>query len=52
MLIKRPPDIRLSEITEERYALKVLRGDFRDLPPVAEGDAPPHADRALQAVRH
>jgi hypothetical protein len=39
-----------SEIDEERYALKALRGDFRD---VAGGDgySPARIERALQAVR-
>ena len=40
-----------SEIDEERYALKALRGDFRD---VAAGDGrePARIDGALRAVRH
>jgi hypothetical protein len=40
-----------SEIDEERYALKALRGDFRD---VASGDGHDLAriGRALHAVRH
>src|SRR5512135_2089568 len=43
-------DVRTaSEIAEERYALKILRGDFRD---GADGDAPAHVDRVFQAVRH
>ena len=39
-----------TEIEEERYALKALRGDFRD---VAAGDGhdPARIERALQAVR-
>ena len=37
-----------SEIDEERYALKALRGDFRD---VTTGDGPTRIDRALRAVR-
>jgi hypothetical protein len=36
------------EIEEERYALKLLRGDFSD---VAEGDGEVEADAALAAVR-
>lgn len=36
-----------AEIDEERYALKALRGDFRDVG--ADGAA---ADRALEAARH
>src|SRR5512135_469913 len=43
-------DVRTaSEIAEERYAPKILRGDFRD---GADGDAPAHVDRVFQAVRH
>ena len=40
-----------SEIDEERYALKALRGDFRD---VSSGDGhdPSRVGRALHAVRH
>jgi hypothetical protein len=36
------------EINQERYALKALRGDFRDL---RDSDATQNADRVLQAVR-
>ncbi len=40
-----------SEIDEERYALKALRGDFRD---VSSGDGhdPSRIGRVLHAVRH
>lgn len=36
------------EIQEERYSLKVLRGDFKDLP--GEGDCAAKADSILNAV--
>jgi hypothetical protein len=39
-----------SEIEEERYALKALRGDFRDVA-VGDGHDPARTVRALQAVR-
>ncbi len=39
-----------SEIDYERYALKVLRGDFRDLP-TAQGDGT-GAEQVLEKVRH
>jgi hypothetical protein len=39
-----------SEIEEERYALKALRGDFRGVSSVESHD-PAAAERALQAVR-
>jgi hypothetical protein len=38
-----------SEIEQERYALKVLRGDFRHIPS-AEGAEPDDADEILGAV--
>ena len=38
------------EIEQERYALKVLRGDFRNIP--AEASEPNHADEILNAVTH
>ena len=38
------------EIEEERYALKALRGDFRDVA-VGDGHDPARTGRALQAVR-
>jgi hypothetical protein len=38
------------EIEEERYALKALRGDFRDVA-VGDGHDPARTVRALQAVR-
>src|SRR4051812_46146817 len=38
-----------TEIDEERYALKAVRGDFRNTPAGTEGGWA--ADRALQAVR-
>ena len=38
------------EIEEERYALKALRGDFRDVA-VGDGHDPARTWRALQAVR-
>jgi hypothetical protein len=37
-----------SEIARERYALKALRGDFRDM---GAGDGPDRIGRALRAVR-
>jgi hypothetical protein len=39
-----------SEIDEERYALKALRGDFRDVA-VGDGPGPDRIERALRAVR-
>ena len=39
-----------SEIDEERYVLKALRGDFRDVA-AGDGHAMARIDRALQAVR-
>jgi hypothetical protein len=39
-----------SEIDEERYALKALRGDFRGVSG-SEGHKPAAAERALRAVR-
>lgn len=39
-----------TEIEEERYALKALRGDFRGLPTEYEGHSP--ASEVLQAVQH
>jgi hypothetical protein len=38
------------EIDEERYALKALRGDFRNLP-TGEGQGEPGARRIIEAVR-
>jgi hypothetical protein len=38
------------EIDQERYALKALRGDFRDVP-VADRQHPEVVNRALEAVR-
>lgn len=40
-----------AEIAEERYALKMLRGDFAGLP-LAEGSPQERAWRALEAARH
>ena len=40
-----------SEIDEERYALKALRGDFQVTPVVGEGNGHKAAEQALQAVR-
>lgn len=40
-----------AEIDQERYALKALRGDFRDLQARAEKVARPDVKRALEAVR-
>jgi len=39
------------EISVERYALKTLRGDFKDLPPT-EGNCADRSRRVLDAVRH
>lgn len=39
-----------TEIDHERYALKALRGDFRDLPANGAARNEAAADRALQAV--
>jgi hypothetical protein len=39
------------EIEEERYALKVLRGDFAGLPPDAPQNRVTRVDAALYAVR-
>ena len=39
-----------SEIDQERYALKALRGDFRNVPATPDGD-PGSVRQALQAVR-
>ncbi len=38
------------EINRERYALKALRGDFRELGPDSPADAEGRASRALQAA--
>ena len=40
-----------SEIDEERYALKALRGDFAGLPPDAPRNRVTRVDAALEAVR-
>src|SRR5436305_2462560 len=40
-----------SEIDQERYALKALRGDFRNVPATPEGDSGARVPQALQAVR-
>lgn len=40
-----------AEIEAERYALKALRGDFRDLAATGEGVAGQPADKAMKAVR-
>ena len=40
-----------SEIDEERYALKALRGDFAGLPPDAPRNRVTRVDAALDAVR-
>jgi hypothetical protein len=40
-----------SEIDEERYALKALRGDFADLPRGAELRSDADLRRVLDAVR-
>jgi hypothetical protein len=39
-----------SEIDQERYALKALRGDFRNVPAPPEGDSGNGVRQALQAV--
>jgi hypothetical protein len=39
-----------TEIDYERYALKVVRGDFQGLPGREQGGAPVDASRVLQAV--
>lgn len=39
-----------SEIDAERYALKALRGDFRDVTPVTDGQSHIEVGRVLQAV--
>jgi hypothetical protein len=39
-----------SEIEQERYALKALRGDFRSVSATREGDPTPRVHQALQAV--
>ncbi|MBX6314338.1 MAG: hypothetical protein IRY99_15705 [Isosphaeraceae bacterium] len=41
-----------AEIDEEWYALKALRGDFRDLPTGGNGHDPARIDRILRAMRH
>jgi len=41
-----------SEIDQERYALKALRGDFRNVPAAHDGDSAHGAREALEAVRH
>jgi hypothetical protein len=40
-----------TEIDEERYALKALRGDFRDVHPPSEGDGWLEVRHAYQAAR-
>lgn len=40
-----------SEIDQERYALKALRGDFRAVSPSHEGDSVSRARQALKAAR-
>jgi hypothetical protein len=40
-----------SEIDEERYALKALRGDFRDVRPPSEGDGWLEVREACRAAR-
>src|SRR5205823_697834 len=40
-----------SEIDEERYALKALRGDFRGGPGAVNGNAPAAARQAVAAAR-
>jgi hypothetical protein len=40
-----------AEIDQERYALKVLRGDFGDLPQLKDQDNRSTIERALEAVR-
>ncbi len=40
-----------SEIGQERYALKALRGDFRNVPATPEGDPGARVRQALQAVQ-
>ncbi|HZN34680.1 MAG TPA: hypothetical protein VFB80_12720 [Pirellulaceae bacterium] len=40
-----------SEIDEERYALKALRGDFRHVAAAGESGRPEQAQAALRAVR-
>lgn len=39
------------EIDEERFALKTLRGDFRELPEIHNGHAD-ELDQVVEAVRH
>jgi hypothetical protein len=39
------------EIDQERYALKALRGDFRNVPATPEGDSGARVRQAVQAVR-
>lgn len=39
------------EIDAEKYALKALRGDFKDVPLSPEGDPDVRAGKALQAAR-
>jgi hypothetical protein len=41
-----------SEIDEERFALKALRGDFSGLPPDAPRNRITRVDAVLEAVRH
>lgn len=40
-----------SEIEQERYALKALRGDFQQIPDGATGQTSARSDQALQAIR-
>jgi hypothetical protein len=40
------------EINHERFALKALRGDFRDLIPENQGDPQARAQKALQATEY
>ena len=40
-----------SEIDQERYALKALRGDFRNVPAAHNGDSANGIRQALEAVR-
>jgi hypothetical protein len=40
-----------TEIDYERYALKAVRGDFRNLPTVTDGPVPVDAGQILAAMR-
>ncbi len=39
------------EIEEERYALKALRGDFKDIPPLKDEDNRSTIQQAIQSIR-